>query len=125
MASADVRRYSSFERGGIRWFLQRITAAFLVVVLAFHFFLLHFVNHAYEITFLGSEFRMSQVGYLATMWLFLVTATFHGVNGVYNALVNQGLSGTPKRVVGGILAVAGLLLIVQGTRVAMAMSNII
>ena len=43
--------YSSFEPQGTRWFLQRVTAAFLVVVLAFHFLLLHFVNHAAEITF--------------------------------------------------------------------------
>jgi succinate dehydrogenase / fumarate reductase membrane anchor subunit len=119
-----AERRSSFTPGGTRWYLQRITAAFLVVVLAFHFFLLHFANHAYEVTFLGTQARMSEVGYFATMWLFLVTATFHGVNGVYNALVNQGLSGTPKRVVGGVLALASLLLIAQGTRVAMAMSTL-
>ena len=87
-----AEHYSSFERKGTRWFLQRITAAFLVVVLAYHFLLLHFVNHAAEITFAGTTARMSQVGYFSTMVLFLVTATFHGVNGVYNALVNQGRS---------------------------------
>ena len=58
--------------------------------------MLHFVNHAYEITFAGTSARMSQVGYFATMTLFLITATFHGVNGVYNALVNQGLDGQTK-----------------------------
>ncbi|MEF8876114.1 MAG: succinate dehydrogenase, partial [Haloarculaceae archaeon] len=78
--------YSSFEPKGTRWLLQRLTAAFLVVVLAFHFMLLHFVNHAAEITFQGTAIRMSQLGYFLTMVLFLVTATFHGVNGVYNAL---------------------------------------
>ncbi|MEF8906159.1 MAG: succinate dehydrogenase, partial [Haloarculaceae archaeon] len=57
--------------------------------------------------------------------LFLVTATFHGVNGVYNALVNQGLGGTRKRVVKYGLALAGLLLIVQGVRVALAMTTIV
>ncbi|PSQ15431.1 succinate dehydrogenase [Halobacteriales archaeon QS_8_69_26] len=120
-----AEEYRSFERGGTGWFLQRVTAAFLVVVLAFHFFNLHFLNHAYEVTFAGTEARMSDVGYFATMWLFLVTATFHGVNGVYNALINQGLTGTTKRVVQVVLGVAGLLLIVQGTRVAMAMSTLI
>ncbi|MFB6311561.1 MAG: succinate dehydrogenase hydrophobic membrane anchor subunit [Salinirussus sp.] len=120
-----AEHYSSFRRGGTLWLLQRITAVFLIAVLAFHFILLHFVNHAADITFLGTQARMSQWAYLGTMWLFLVTATFHGVNGVYNALVNQGLSGTAKRVVGAILAIAGGLLIVQGTRVALAMSNVI
>jgi succinate dehydrogenase / fumarate reductase membrane anchor subunit len=117
--------YSSFQRGGTRWLLQRLTAVFLIGVLAFHFVLLHFVNHAADINFAGTQARMSQVGYFVTMWLFLVTATFHGVNGVYNALVNMGLDGTRKRAVGGGLVLAGLLLLAQGTRVALAMTNLI
>jgi succinate dehydrogenase / fumarate reductase membrane anchor subunit len=117
--------YSSFEPKGTRWFLQRVTAAFLVVVLAVHFLLLHFVNHAAEITFAGTTARMSQVGYFLTMVLFLVTATFHGVNGVYNALVNQGLEGTRKTAVKWLLVVAGVLLVAQGIRVAVAMTNIL
>ncbi|QPV62604.1 succinate dehydrogenase hydrophobic membrane anchor subunit [Halosimplex litoreum] len=120
-----AQHYSSFERGGVKWLFQRLTAVFLVGVLAFHFFLLHFVNHAAEITFAGTEARMSQVGYFATMWLFLVTATFHGVNGVYNALVNQGLSGTRKTAVGAVLTLASIALIVQGTRVALAMTDLL
>jgi len=118
-----AERYTTFAPGGTAWLLQRITAAFLIVTLAFHFFQLHFWNHAYEVTFSGTRARMSQPGYFAAMWLFLVTATFHGVNGVYAALVNQGLSGTPKRVVKWGLAFAGLLLIVQGTRVAFTMAG--
>jgi succinate dehydrogenase / fumarate reductase membrane anchor subunit len=117
--------YSSFDRKGMRWFLQRVTAVFLIGVLAFHFMLLHFVNHAAEITFAGTQMRMQQAGYFATMWLFLATATFHGVNGVYNALVNQGLAGTQKSVVKGVLVAASLLLIAQGTRVALAMAGIV
>ncbi len=116
--------YSSFERKGTRWLLQRITAAFLVIVLAYHFMLLHFVNHAAEITFAGTQARMSQVSYFATMVLFLITATFHGVNGVYNALINQGLDGTQRTVVKWVLVVASVLLIVQGIRVAIAMTTI-
>jgi succinate dehydrogenase / fumarate reductase membrane anchor subunit len=120
-----AEHYSSFDRGGTRWLLQRVTAVFLVGVLAFHFFLLHFVNHAAEITFMGSQARMSQVGYFLTMVAFLVTATFHGVNGVYNALVNQGLSGTRKRAVGAVLALASIALIAQGIRVAVAMTDLL
>jgi succinate dehydrogenase / fumarate reductase membrane anchor subunit len=119
-----AERYSSFRPGGTAWLLQRLTAAFLVVVLAFHFFLLHFVNHPADIEFAGTQARMEQVGYFATMWLFLVTATFHGVNGVYNALINQGLDGTRKRVVRWVLTFAGLALVVQGTRTAAVMAGI-
>jgi succinate dehydrogenase / fumarate reductase membrane anchor subunit len=117
--------YSSFDRGGPRWLLQRLTAVFLIGVLAFHFFLLHFVNHAAEITFAGTQARMTQVGYFATMVMFLITATFHGVNGVYNALVNQGLTGTRKRAVGAVLTLASIALIAQGIRVAIAMTDLL
>ncbi|MFB6070506.1 MAG: succinate dehydrogenase [Halanaeroarchaeum sp.] len=118
-----AERYSSFESGTTLWFLQRVTAAVLVVTLMFHFFWLHFVNHAASIDFAGTSFRMSQVGYLLTLLLFLVAGTFHGVNGVYNALINQGLTGTPKRVLKWIMAAGGVILIVQGFRVAAAMAG--
>ena len=119
------QRYSSFEPKGTRWLLQRLTAAFLVVVLAFHFMLLHFVNHAAEVTFAGTQMRMQTAGYFVTMVAFGLTATFHGVNGVYNALVNQGLDGTPKTVVKYGLVLASVLLVAQGIRVAMAMAGFI
>ena len=115
-----AERYSSFERGGRRWLWQRITAAFLVAVLAFHFFLLHFVHHADEVTFGMSQARMQELTYFSLMILFLLTATFHGVNGVYNALVNQGVSGTQKTAVTAVLGVASAVLIVQGVRTALA-----
>jgi succinate dehydrogenase / fumarate reductase membrane anchor subunit len=115
-----AEHYSSFQKGGRRWLWQRITAAFLAVVLAFHFFLLHFVNHAADVTFAASSFRMEQLSYYSLMILFLVTATFHGVNGVYNALINQGLEGTQKTVVKWVLIVASVVLIVQGIRTANA-----
>lgn len=116
-----AERYSSFAPGGTGWLLQRLTAAFLVVVLAFHFFLLHFINHAADLTFAGSAGRMAETGYFVTMILFLVTAAFHGVNGVYNALINAGLDGTAKTAVKWGLIVAGGLLVVQGIRLATAL----
>jgi len=119
-----AERYSSFEAGGRLWLWQRITAAFLIVVLAFHFFLLHFVHHADEVTFGMSVGRMQTWSYYSLMILFLVTATFHGVNGVYNALINVGLTGVKRRVVKVVLIAASLLLLVQGFRTANAWAGI-
>jgi succinate dehydrogenase / fumarate reductase membrane anchor subunit len=118
-----AERYSSFKSGTTLWFLQRVTAAILVVTLMFHFFWLHFVNHAADITFAGTEYRMEQLGYLITLLVFLVAAAFHGINGVYNALINQGITGTPKRALKWVLVVAGVVLVLQGFRVAAAMSG--
>jgi len=119
-----AERYSSFAPGGTSWLLQRITAAFLVVVLAFHFFLLHFVHHAEEVSFVASAGRMEHWTYYSLMVLFLVTATFHGANGVYNALVNQGLSGRKRSVVKWTLVSASVILIAQGVRTANAWAGI-
>ena len=118
-----AERYSSFAPGGTTWLLQRITAAFLIVVLAFHFFLLHFVNHAADVTFASTQARMQDVGYFLTMVLFLIAGTFHGVNGVYNALVNQGLEGAQRKVVLAVLVIASVALIVQGIYVAIVMAG--
>jgi len=118
-----AERYSSFAPGGTGWLLQRITAAFLIVTLAFHFFQLHFVNHAADVTFAGTQARMENVGYFITMVLFLIAGAFHGINGVYNALVNQGLAGTQRKVVLGVLVFAGVALVVQGIYVALAMAG--
>jgi succinate dehydrogenase / fumarate reductase membrane anchor subunit len=119
-----AERYSSFEVGGTRWLWQRITAAFLVIVLAFHFFLLHFVHHASEVTFGMSQARMTQWTYFSLMILFLITATFHGVNGVYNALINQGLDGSKRTAVKWTLVAASVVLIAQGLRTAIAWTNL-
>lgn len=120
-----AEHYSSFDRADTRWLLQRVTAAFLVFVLAFHFFLLHFVNHAADVTFAGTSARMSTWTYFSLMVLFLITATFHGVNGVYNALVNQGLSGSKKTAVKWTLVVASVVLVAQGIRTAIRWTDLI
>jgi len=119
-----ARRYSSFREGGTAWLLQRITAVFLLVVLAFHFFLLHFVHHADEVSFLASSARMENLSYYSLMVLFLVTATLHGVNGVYNALINQGVTGRKRTAIKWTLVAASVVLLVQGIRTANAWAGI-
>ncbi len=118
-----AERYSSFTPGGTGWLLQRLTAGFLAVVLAFHFLQLHFINHAADVTFAGTQARMENVGYFLVMVLFLITAAFHGLNGIYNALVNQGLSGGAKKAMFAVLSLAGIALVVQGIYVALAMAG--
>jgi succinate dehydrogenase / fumarate reductase membrane anchor subunit len=120
-----AEHYSSFDRSGTRWLLQRLTAAFLVVVLAFHFFLLHFVNHAADVTFMGTSARMSTWTYFSLMVLFLLTATFHGVNGVYNAVSGQdGIEGWKQTALAAVLTVASLVVVVQGLRTALVWTNL-
>lgn len=118
-------RRSRFESGSIAWFLQRVTAVVLLFTLAFHFIWLHFVNHAAEVTLWGSALRMNQLAYFLTMIVFLVTAVFHGLNGIYNALLNQGLSGRKRQVVFWASALVGTIVTVQGIRIALAMTEVV
>lgn len=67
--------------------------------------------------------RMERMWYFAAMWIFLVTAAFHGLNGVYQALIGFGVDGRKRTIAKWGLILAGTLLIVQGTRVALAMSG--
>lgn len=119
-----AERYSSFANHGRLWFLQRVSAALLIFLLAFHFFQLHFVQHAADITFEGSQLRMENPIYYVTMLIFLFAATFHGLNGAYNALINQGLDGRAKVAVKWVLVLAGLALIVQGIRLANVLAGV-
>ncbi len=107
------------------WFLQRVTAAVLLVTLAFHFIWLHFVHHAAEVTLWGSAVRMDQLAYFLTMIVFLVAAAFHGLNGIYNALLNQGLSGRARQFVFWVTTVVGVIVVVQGVRIALAMTEVV
>lgn len=116
---------SSFNSSGLLWFLQRVTGVVLVALLAFHFIVLHFINHAAEITFAGTAMRMEQLWYFVLMILFLVTGAFHGVNGVYNALVNQGISGRRQTIAKWVLGVAGVLVVCQGFVVAFGFIGVI
>jgi succinate dehydrogenase subunit D (EC 1.3.5.1) len=67
---------------------------------------------------------METLSYYSLMILFLVTATFHGVNGVYNALINAGLSGQQRTAVKWALVAASVVLVVQGVRTANAWAGI-
>ncbi|WP_070364552.1 succinate dehydrogenase [Halodesulfurarchaeum formicicum] len=116
---------STFRHGSLAWFLQRVTAVVLLFTLAFHFLWLHFVNHAAEVTLWGSALRMDRLSYLLLMVVFLLTAAFHGINGIYNALVNEGLSGRARRVTAWVLAIAGTILVVQGLRVSVALAGVV
>ena len=121
----DTARRSRFESGSIAWFLQRLTAVVLLFTLAFHFIWLHYVNHAPEVTLWGSALRMNQLVYFLVMVVFLVTATFHAINGIYNALLNRGLSGRTRQVAFWAFTVFGLVVIVQGMRISFALAGVV
>ncbi|QZA89729.1 succinate dehydrogenase [Salinarchaeum sp. IM2453] len=126
---------STFNANTVNWVLQRVTAVVLIVLLAGHWITLHyptgsilgleFPDRAAEITLAGTEARMEEWWYFGAMWLFLVTASFHGINGVYQALIGFGVEGAKRTIGKWVLIGSGVLIIVQGTRVALHMAGIL
>ncbi len=117
------RRPSSFSSQGVSWLLQRVTAVVLIVTLAGHLIQQHAINHAYEIEIGDTVARMSEIGYFAVIWLFLVTAAFHGINGLYQSLIGEGMTGRRQQAIKWLLVILGAVLVIQGTRVAWAMTG--
>lgn len=64
------------------WIIQRISAALLVVFVAVHFGIMHFVDPTVEITFASSSLRLQGVLYFIVDAGLLSLGLFHGLNGV-------------------------------------------
>ncbi len=110
---------------GISWLLHRLSATFLIVALFGHLLQQHVLNHAYEIELADSAVRMADVGYFAFIVVFLLAASFHGLNGVYQATIGEGMSGRRKQVIRWSLTLIGVVIVVQGMRLALAMGGYI
>lgn len=120
---AERQRPSSFNTNSISWLLQRASAVILILLLAGHMLQQHFLNHPYELTFMQTQVRMQELWYFSAMWLFLIVGAFHGLNGVYQALIGFGVEGRKRTIAKWGLIFAGTVLIIQGTRVALAMAG--
>lgn len=67
--------------GAFEWFFQRITGVVLFVCLLLHFLFLHYLN-AGEVNAQGVWDRLQHPLWKTVDLLFLVTAIYHGVQGV-------------------------------------------
>ncbi len=82
MAFADTRR-----PGGIfLWFLQRLTAAGLLILLLTHFYFLHYFQEGF-VTYRTVAARLASPYWKAFDILFLILAVFHGFNGFQTVIL--------------------------------------
>ena len=100
-------------RNVIGWYLQRITGALLVVLLAAHFWVEHFMS---------AELRRGDLSYEAVLrrianpvWqvidiAFLLVALYHGLNGLRNIILDYSRVGRrAAQALSAVLAAAGLV----------------
>ena len=100
------------------WYLQRITGAALLVLLILHFWVEHFTA---EVRTHGLTFEIIQRRFFANHWFvavditFLIVATYHGLNGVRNIILDFGRVTRPYRIgVTIVLVGLGITLAVWG-----------
>lgn len=70
------------KSGAIAWFLQRVSAVILFVLLIYHFVYYHFISKG---VFPWKEVvaKMQSPWFNLLQFVFLVTALYHGLNGVW------------------------------------------
>ncbi|MDF2626904.1 MAG: succinate dehydrogenase rane subunit [Symbiobacteriaceae bacterium] len=70
------------------WIIQRISAVLLLVFVAVHFGIMHFVDPTVEITFIDSSLRLKNTLYVIVDSGLLTLGLFHGLNGI-RAIIND------------------------------------
>jgi len=100
-------------RNVINWYLQRITGALLVLLLAAHFWVEHFMTEELqrgELTYQAILARISNPLWQAIDIAFLLIALYHGLNGVRNIVLDYSrISPRAMQAITLFLIVAGSL----------------
>jgi succinate dehydrogenase / fumarate reductase membrane anchor subunit len=112
-----IEKDSGLNSGGvIKWFLQRITGAFLLFGLLVHFWVLHFFPPEHgEITFETVMARLQHPLWKTFDILFLLVVLYHGMNGI-QIVINDYIQKNGWRIlIVGFLWIGALFLLVKGT----------
>jgi succinate dehydrogenase / fumarate reductase membrane anchor subunit len=72
----------SSRTGAITWLLQRVTAVLLFLGVIYHFVYYHFISNG-EYSWKEVVARMQSPWFNLLQFVFLVTALYHGLNGVW------------------------------------------
>mgnify|MGYP001577570619 FL=1 len=84
------------RRPVIEWYLQRVTGALLLVLLAAHFWEEHYMSEPLlrgELTYEVIYARIANPWWQAIDIAFLLVALYHGLNGVRNIILDYGRIG--------------------------------
>ena len=100
-------------RNVIGWYLQRITGALLIVLLAAHFWVEHFMTvelRRGDLTYQAILGRIANPVWQFIDIAFLLVALYHGLNGLRNIVLDYSRVGRrAAQAVSAVLAAAGLV----------------
>ena len=90
------------------WFLQRISAVILVIVLGFHIGLLHFSNGGEPLSYSDIIARLKTPVLISLDILLLIFGLYHALYGLYSVFLDFDSGKKEKLIVLGLLVVMGL-----------------
>jgi len=100
------------SRSPLFWLVQRITGAFLAVFLFTHVKVLHwdfdFTKGLIDFSFVLDRLQ-GNIGWAIFYFLFIVSALFHGLNGLWAVILDFRPSGGTQKIWLTILWIAGIL----------------
>jgi succinate dehydrogenase / fumarate reductase, membrane anchor subunit len=100
-------------RNVLNWYLQRITGALLLVLLAAHFWVEHFMTAELQhgnLTYAAILGRISNPLWQAIDISFLLVALYHGLNGLRNIVLDYSrVSARAVQAITAVLVVAGVV----------------
>ncbi len=112
------KTFRETSRGGaLPWLLQRVSAVILFVLLMVHFVTYHFLSRGQAITYeqIMAKVRAWSLWFSVLQFLFLATALYHGLNGLWAVLEDYVHGRRARQMLFGLLWTAGLVLLFIGT----------
>lgn len=101
------------SRNAIEWYFQRVTGGLLLILLAAHFWVEHFMTAPLlrgNLTFEVVASRVSHPAWQAIDIGFLIVALVHGLNGLRNIILDYDRLGPIARgVMNTVLVVVGVI----------------
>ncbi len=103
--------------GAVAWLLQRITAIILFVLLISHFVTYHFLSQGHAVTYdqVMAKLARYSLWFSLIQFLFLLTALYHGLNGVWSVAEDYVHRRLWRLVLLGALLTLGMALLFIGT----------
>lgn len=101
--------------GAVAWLLQRISAVILFVLLLLHFVTYHFLTQTRSVSYRQVLERAQSWWFPLLQFAFLVTALYHGLNGIWSVLEDYTHSKFWRLVWYGLLVTVGVALLFVGT----------
>jgi len=100
--------------GSLPWLLQRISAVILFILLMLHFVTYHFLGKGKAVSYQWVMSKVDSWWFPLLQFVFLLTALYHGLNGVWSVLEDYTASKFWRLVWYSLLLTVGIVLLFVG-----------